>query len=130
MSYYGEQLKQERMRKQRAEERAYKVAREECRRITYERAGGCCEWCGKPLVLKPSEARHAFEIAHIDEKIMRSKGGDPTNPDNCRCLCAECHLGKRHGRTDTEPDQKPDCGQRREASESVSGERSELEGSS
>jgi 5-methylcytosine-specific restriction endonuclease McrA len=79
----------------RAEARQHAELRAACRKIVYDRAEGCCEWCGVPLVLLPSQARHEFQIAHIDEIKKRSQGGSDTDPDNCRCLCYKCHY-RRH----------------------------------
>lgn len=70
--------------------------RNACRAIVYARAGGCCQGCGRPLVLDPRDAPHVFAIAHVDEIVMRSKGGDPLDPDNCVLRCAACHA-RRHG---------------------------------
>lgn len=71
-------------------------ARKSCREIVYNRDGGCCVICGTPLVLNPVDAPHEFAIAHIDEILKRSQGGDPTDPDNCQTLCHRCHA-RRHG---------------------------------
>lgn len=78
-------------------ERQYTKDRAICRQIVYDRARGCCEWCGRPLVLKPQDARYEAEIANIDEIVPRSKGGDPTDPRNCRCLCHDCHFSGPSG---------------------------------
>jgi hypothetical protein len=72
-------------------DRDFDKAREACRAEVYDRAGRCCERCGLPLKLKPSEARSEFEIANINEEPKRSRGGDPTNPADCVCLCCRCH---------------------------------------
>ncbi len=42
-------------------------------------------------MLTLAEAAHEFQVAHIHETVMRSQGGDPTNPDNCVTLCYRCH---------------------------------------
>jgi 5-methylcytosine-specific restriction endonuclease McrA len=82
-------------KKQKArEDRQWTLQREACRAEVYARAGGCCERCGKPLVLRPSDAPHERLIANINEKVPRSRGGDPLDPANCNCLCWDCHLGK------------------------------------
>lgn len=77
--------------------RQHAAARAKCRAIVYKRAGGRCEHCWTPLVLKPSHARHEFQIAHIHEVVMRSQGGSDTDPDNCLCLCY-IHHAEAHGR--------------------------------
>jgi 5-methylcytosine-specific restriction endonuclease McrA len=75
----------------RKEERQHEKARAICRLNVYNRAFGCCQRCGVPLKLLPSQARHEFEIAHVHEEPARSLGGDPTNPRDCVCLCYKCH---------------------------------------
>ena len=37
------------------------------------------------------------EVGHVDEKIPRSQGGDPTDPENCRLLCHDCHFSGPSG---------------------------------
>ncbi len=75
-------------------ERLFDADRQACRKTVYERDGGCCVRCGKPLKLLPSEARHELEIANINEIVPRSLGGDPCDPANCNTLCSQCHTGK------------------------------------
>lgn len=79
------------------QKRQQAAARAVCRQVVYDRAEGCCEACGRPLVLKPFEARSAFEVANIDEIVSRAHGGDPTDPANCRCLCVRCHFSGPSG---------------------------------
>jgi 5-methylcytosine-specific restriction endonuclease McrA len=78
-------------------QRARMTARKSCRAARFQRAGGCCEVCGVPLVLSLSQARTVFEIAHVHEVKPRSLGGDPTDVEGTRLLCVRCH-GKEHGR--------------------------------
>jgi hypothetical protein len=80
-------------------DRADVVARERARTAAYHRDRGCCRRCGKPLVLKPSEARHEFEIAHAHEITLRSHGGDPTDTANIVILCYRCHMYGIHKTT-------------------------------
>lgn len=82
--------KADRHKQRAAERRQWKARRKICRATVYARAFGCCERCQRPLVLLPENARHVFEIANIHEHPPRSLGGDPLNPDECLCLCAEC----------------------------------------
>lgn len=82
-----------------AKARAYAVKRAACRKAVYARAEGCCERCGVPLILEISFVRHEFEIAHIDEIVPRSLGGDPTDPANGQCLCFRCHAAKTEHRS-------------------------------
>lgn len=52
-----------------------------------ERCGGLCENCHQ-LPDWRGLSKH--------EKIFRSHGGDPLDPDNCEMLCGRCHNAK-HG---------------------------------
>jgi 5-methylcytosine-specific restriction endonuclease McrA len=99
VSYYGQQLRRERLRAKRKQKRDDQTRRDQCRAEVYARAGGRCEHCGRGgLVLLVRDARHEFDIAHIDEVIPRSLGGDPLDPGNCQCLCHACHKRKtEHG---------------------------------
>lgn len=78
-----------------AADRKWDKARERCRYRVFTRAEGCCERCGVPLVLKPSDARHEFEIGHVNEEPPRSLGGDPLNPADCVLFCYKCHADVR-----------------------------------
>ena len=46
------------------------------------RAGGRCEICGEWPDWR-GLSKH--------EKIKRSQGGDPLDPENCEMLCGRCH---------------------------------------
>jgi hypothetical protein len=81
----------EREAAERRAERDERKRRELCRYETYKRAHGCCERCGRALVLLPSQARHVFEIMNCHEEPPRSKGTDPTDPANTVSLCCHCH---------------------------------------
>lgn len=77
-----------------------KTARDLARATAYNRpwVRGCCQVCGRPLVLKPSEARHELEIANGHEILFRSKGGDPNDSRNVLCVCSECNVLRFHRR--------------------------------
>lgn len=92
----------EREAKERAEDRATAKAREICRYKTFMRAEGCCERCGRSLVLRPSDARHEFEIANVHEEPPRSLGGDPLDPSITVCLCCHCHELVTQGKIEIE----------------------------
>ena len=51
------------------------------------RCKGLCERCGQA----PD-----WRGLHKHEKVFRSKGGSPTDPDNCVMLCGRCHSAE-HG---------------------------------
>ena len=59
------------------------------RRIRFERAGGCCEWCGAVhgAIHPETGSRVILTVAHLDH--------DPANcdDDNLVALCQRCHLG-------------------------------------
>ena len=78
--------------------RLWQKARQRSREMRYERDGGCCVRCGRPLKLKPSdEGADWWNVANINEVRPRSLGGDPLNPDEQTTLCAACHTGSgRH----------------------------------
>lgn len=53
-----------------------------------------CERCHR-CVLRASS--FPFQLGHVDEKIPRSLGGDPTDLDNCQLLCHYCHFSGPSG---------------------------------
>jgi hypothetical protein len=63
------------------------------RKLVYERAGGCCEYC------QTCEANigQAMHIEHIDPA-----GGD--SPDNLCLSCANCNLGKAQATDAADPE--------------------------
>ena len=52
-----------------------------------ERCRGLCEDCGQLPDFR-GLAKH--------EKVFRSHGGNPLDPENCQMLCGKCH-SKAHG---------------------------------
>lgn len=74
------------------------MTRAQCRAIVFARADHHCERCGRHV----SDDRppwHAQRAA-VNEKIPRSRGGDPTDPVNCELLCRACHMpGGQHAPT-------------------------------
>lgn len=58
------------------------------RRIRFERAGGCCEWCGAVNATSHpvTGSKVVLTVAHIDH--------DTTNnaDENLAALCQKCHL--------------------------------------
>jgi 5-methylcytosine-specific restriction endonuclease McrA len=72
--------------------------RKSCRAIVFALAGGRCEHCQRRVCDDVPE--WAPERAHVNERIPKSKGGDPTDPDNCELLCGACHMPNgRHAPT-------------------------------
>lgn len=72
-------------------------ARAACVRLVWWRAGSRCERCGRP-VTPPAECQ-GWEPwrGDVNERIPRSRGGDPTNPDHCELVCQSCHFGGPSG---------------------------------
>lgn len=68
------------------------VARRQCRHIVYRRENMTCQRCG----LKLKSPRECYptdpQFPHVNEIVLRSKGGDPLDPDNCELLCGACHM--------------------------------------
>lgn len=78
-------------------ERLFSTERDRCREAVYERDGGCCVRCGKPLKLNPSDdGADWYNVANIHEKHLRSLGGSSIDPENCETLCSSCHTGNGH----------------------------------
>lgn len=62
--------------------------RAECRRVVLERAGGRCEL---PCDLIPICDGRRRDAVDVDEIKMRSRGGSPFDPANCRAVCRDGH---------------------------------------
>ena len=69
-----------RMAKQRKQERELSLT-------LLVRGGGRCQRCGQ-LPDWRGLSKH--------EKVKRSQGGDPLDPNNCELLCGRCH-SREHG---------------------------------
>lgn len=67
--------------------------REACVAAVFLRERGVCE--GERCFARLKRAHEAgateFNVGHVHEVVPRSKGGDPTDPANCRLLCWRCH---------------------------------------
>ena len=89
---YGKaQPKPERRSKaKKRQEREQRLSRRQCRAIVFARAKGRCERCGRQVTDDTEPWRD--ERAHVNEKVPRSKGGSPYDPDNGELLCRPCHL--------------------------------------
>lgn len=81
-------------------DREFQKARARAREQAYSRqwVRGCCQVpdCGRWLVLKPSDARHEFDIANAHEITFRSQGGDATDTRNILNVCNECNVLRFH----------------------------------
>lgn len=84
------------------ERRCFKKNREKAKRkltrgqvleIVYRREHMFCERCGvRTRRFKDCTWEGDPRMAHVNEIVPRSKGGDPLNPDNCELTCARCHM--------------------------------------
>lgn len=75
-----------------------RLSRRQCREIVYRRERWHCERCNREVTLDcwPWEPQRA----HVNERVPRSLGGSPYDPDNCELLCKNCHLpGGQHAPT-------------------------------
>jgi len=73
-----------------------------CYEVIWYRAKGRCEKCG---------GVGDWRKLHKHEIIPRSKGGDPTDPDNCLLLCGKHHSEEHNIH---EVDSKPMWGREKE----------------
>lgn len=60
------------------------MTRAKCVDIVWRVARSRCERCGLPLRRDDGEGE-------VNERVPRSRGGDPNDPDNCELLCSYCH---------------------------------------
>lgn len=67
------------------------LTRRQCAAFVYERAGGRCERCGR--VVKREGWKGDPALAHVNERLPRSRGGNPRDTTNCELVCQGCHLG-------------------------------------
>lgn len=65
------------------------MTRRQCRAVVIARACGCCERCG--LRVSDDLPEWHPRRAEVNERVPRSRGGDPADPDNCELLCGSCH---------------------------------------
>ncbi len=74
------------------------LSRVQCRLLVLRRAGWKCERCQRPIT--DDCWPHEDQRAHVNEKVPRSLGGNPMDPDNGEALCRKCHLpGGEHAPT-------------------------------
>jgi 5-methylcytosine-specific restriction endonuclease McrA len=78
--------------------RQRRQTRAEVRRIVFLRERGHCQRCGRRVRVDVEAWRP--DRAHVNERVPRSRGGSPFDPENCELLCRDCHLpGGRHAPT-------------------------------
>ena len=68
-------------------------SRAACVEAVWARAASRCEACH---VRVRRASPYFAEVGHVHERVRRSQGGDPADPDNCVLLCPRCHLAA-HG---------------------------------
>lgn len=79
-------------------QRAIAKARAECRRTVLVRDRHRCVRCDRSVSDELPEW-HPHR-AHVNERVPRSKGGNPLDPNNCELLCGDCHMPNgRHAPT-------------------------------
>ena len=62
--------------------------------FVFARSNGQCEAClARSLPIKMATTKH--------ERIMRSVGGDPLDPNNCLAVCNDCHVWIHGNPTET-----------------------------
>jgi len=70
--------------------RSSTLTRRQCVDVVYTRALWRCERCGQPV-------RERGCDGHVNERVPRSRGGDPRDPGNCELVCHHCHFGGPSG---------------------------------
>lgn len=70
-----------------------KLTRAQVRETVYRRERMRCERCDRRTKL-PKDCLWGGDplMAHVNERVPRSLGGNPLDPDNCELVCQECHL--------------------------------------
>lgn len=78
--------------KDKAAKRQRYLDRRQVRELVYRRESMVCERCTKqckhPRECWPGDP----DMAHVNEKVPRSLGGDPLDLDNVELVCGACHL--------------------------------------
>lgn len=65
-------------------------ARRVCWEFVWAREQGICERCHLPT-LRDAPEWHP-DLAQVNEKVPRSRGGDPTDAENCELTHQKCHM--------------------------------------
>ena len=74
------------------------LMRKLARALALDRAGWKCERCGRAV--SDTAPEWAPERAHVNEKVPRSRGGDPCDLSNLEVCCQSCHMPNgRHAPT-------------------------------
>lgn len=66
------------------------LTRSQARAFVYRRERWRCERCKRLLTLDVYPPNPAFP--HVNEKVPRSRGGDPCDVENLELLCGPCHM--------------------------------------
>lgn len=80
--------------------------RRECVLAVWRRAMGRCQNCQLRVVEPWSPYATAYNIGHVHEPRRRSRGADPTNPEEAVLLCIRCH-DLAHRRRHERPPETP-----------------------
>lgn len=85
------QQKGERYERVKARRKRQEAARRKaCLIQVYAREGMRCQRCGRHVV-EPFTNDQPLSWAQVHEKVPRSLGGSPYDPDNCELLCMPHH---------------------------------------
>lgn len=66
--------------------------RAQVREIVYRRERMRCERCHKKVKRWNEAYPTDPDMGHVNERVPRSAGGDPLDPDNCELACGACHM--------------------------------------
>jgi 5-methylcytosine-specific restriction endonuclease McrA len=85
----------ERKAKKKGDERKRALTRAQLRAIVMRRERERCERCK----VKVSYDVHPADDtrAQVNERVPKSLGGNPLDPDNCELTCRKCHFGGPSG---------------------------------
>jgi 5-methylcytosine-specific restriction endonuclease McrA len=77
-------------------ERRHQLTRAQVRQIVFHRAKGKCERCRRAVSFDVHPWKD--ERAQVNERIPKSRGGDPLDPIvNTELVCRRCHFGGPSG---------------------------------
>lgn len=70
-----------------------KLTRGQVRELVYRRERMFCQRC-KRRTRRPNECTWEGDplMAHVNELVPRSRGGDPLDSENCELTCQACHM--------------------------------------
>ncbi len=87
----------QRKKAERRTERQRRLTRSQVREIVYRRERMICERCHRPVKGPDDSEPWEDDRAQVNERVPKSRGGDPLDPDNCELTCRRCHFGGPSG---------------------------------